>query len=377
MDDNISILSRNNSSNNDSSSERESINERFIEENLDDSNNGIKDREKLCFGCDLEKIEFYIYNCGNGLCNQCNIEHVKAQLEKYRTKVFSSSIKFICPGSCKCLVEDNEKILSVMSLSHRTFYNEILFKMYISKANDIISCPISSCPFLGIIKTGCSEKYECNLCNHKWEEYTKINFDMCTLMKWYNEISISNIKSYFKKFIITKYCNNCNSPIEKNEGCKHIECNRCEYSFCWKCTENWKDHKELACMGIYSNEWEETFRPDFIPFLFFGVLFFFCLKFILTFTFIIKLFIMILNLAIFLALLFFNSFAVFMNANKLLKGERTQLVFFLKLLFLFTIEIILFYFKLHPFSEKWYYIANFTSIGLTLSIGFIKKSIFN
>ena len=112
MDDNISILSRNNSSNNDSSSERESINERFIEENLDDSNNGIKDREKLCFGCDLEKIEFYIYNCGNGLCNQCNIEHVKAQLEKYRTKVFSSSIKFICPGSCKCLVEDNEKILS-------------------------------------------------------------------------------------------------------------------------------------------------------------------------------------------------------------------------------------------------------------------------
>ena len=47
MDDNISILSRNNSSNNDSSSERESINERFIEENLDDSNNGIKYSEKL------------------------------------------------------------------------------------------------------------------------------------------------------------------------------------------------------------------------------------------------------------------------------------------------------------------------------------------
>jgi hypothetical protein len=360
-----------------SNSDEDLIDEESFKDDLNEDET--KDREKLCFGCDSETDNFYMYDCGNGLCQECNREHIKAQLEKYKTKVFSQGIKFICPGSCKCLVEDNEKVVSSMSPTILDFYQEILLKMYINRTPDIITCPRSSCSFAGIIKPGCAEKYECNLCKYQWEEDNNCqSLNFYKMFKTLPEtLSIINLKSYIKKFLITKYCNFCNSPIEKNEGCKHIECNRCEYSFCWKCTENWKVHQEIACMGLFSNEWEESFRPDFIPLLFIGIGIFFLLKFVFTFTLMITLLVYLIKIVIFGGMIFLNCFAVFFNTKKLMKGERTKAKFILKLLILVVIEFVLHYFNLHPFSEKWYYRFDFVSVFLTVVIGLMTKSIYN
>lgn len=40
----------------------------------------------------------------------------------------------------------------------------------------------------------------------------------------------------------TKKCPNCNSAIEKNGGCHHMQCRTCNYQFCWECMENWNTH---------------------------------------------------------------------------------------------------------------------------------------
>jgi hypothetical protein len=374
--DNVREIDDNMFDNDVSNSEEDLIDEESFKDDLNVSET--KDREKLCFGCDSETDNFYMYDCGNGLCRECNREHIKAQLEKYKTKVFSQGIKFICPGSCKCLVEDNEKVVSCMTPAILVFYQEILLKMYINRTPDIITCPRSSCSFAGIIKQGCAEKYECNLCNYQWEEDNN-----CQSLKIYKlfktlpeSLSIINIKSYIKKFLITKYCNFCNSPIEKNEGCKHIECNRCEYSFCWKCTENWKVHQEIACMGLFSNEWEESFRPDFTPLLFVGIVIVFLLKFIFTFTLMITLLIYLCKFSLFGGMIYLNCFAVFFITKKLVKGERTKGVF-VQLLILGSLEFVLHYFDLHPFSEKWYYRFDLVSVLLTVIIGFMTKSIYN
>lgn len=41
----------------------------------------------------------------------------------------------------------------------------------------------------------------------------------------------------------TKTCPNCFSMIEKDGGCLHMTCYKCEHEFCWECGDNWEDHR--------------------------------------------------------------------------------------------------------------------------------------
>ena len=38
----------------------------------------------------------------------------------------------------------------------------------------------------------------------------------------------------------TKLCPECELRIEKNEGCDHMTCLRCEFEFCWQCRASWE-----------------------------------------------------------------------------------------------------------------------------------------
>lgn len=339
----------------------------------------IKDRSKLCYVCDMSQID-YFFACGNGLCNDCVKEHLKAQLDKYQTKILSNNIKFHCPGSCKCN-ESSKQMEMLMDQEVHSKYQDILFKMYLSKASDVIQCPRSSCPGYGFNSDDSSRKIlnifnlndkclECPICNHKWSDNSQYSlFSLFNIKNYWNKISPSNIKSVIKKYITTKYCNNCNAPIEKAEGCKHMECNRCDYSFCWKCTVNWSSHHELSCMGLLSNEYEESFRPDFIYtlllFLFVVFLFKFLFSFIIIF-YLIKIFI---KLCVFTAqLVFVDAFFIY-GAFRALFKYRNKCKFYTIIILALLIECILYFFELHPFSQKAYFYVEMITMPLYLVYG--------
>ena len=59
----------------------------------------------------------------------------------------------------------------------------------------------------------------------------------------------------------TKQCPNCRKPIEKNQGCNHMTCNRdvggCGFEFCWLCNGKWSDHGSSTGGYYKCNKYEE------------------------------------------------------------------------------------------------------------------------
>lgn len=53
---------------------------------------------------------------------------------------------------------------------------------------------------------------------------------------------------------LTKPCPQCQSPIEKRGGCKHIKC-RCGFEFCYGCLAPWKlAHLATPCSAVHDHE---------------------------------------------------------------------------------------------------------------------------
>ncbi|KAG7266220.1 hypothetical protein CRUP_026942 [Coryphaenoides rupestris] len=54
--------------------------------------------------------------------------------------------------------------------------------------------------------------------------------------------------------LISKCCPSCQAQIEKNEGCLHMTCAKCNHGFCWRCLKPWKPtHKDYYnCSAMVS-----------------------------------------------------------------------------------------------------------------------------
>ncbi|XP_039298971.1 uncharacterized protein LOC111051560 isoform X2 [Nilaparvata lugens] len=60
----------------------------------------------------------------------------------------------------------------------------------------------------------------------------------------------------------SKPCPNCQSPIQKSEGCNHMKCSKCKYDFCWVCLESWKRHNSTTGGYFRCNRFEAVHKAD-------------------------------------------------------------------------------------------------------------------
>ena len=54
-------------------------------------------------------------------------------------------------------------------------------------------------------------------------------------------------------FISVQACPKCQSIIEKDGGCNHVECYRCKHEFCWMCLSNCKASHSMRCSRYEEN----------------------------------------------------------------------------------------------------------------------------
>ncbi|MGH0150091.1 UNVERIFIED_CONTAM: hypothetical protein FKN15_039691 [Acipenser sinensis] len=64
--------------------------------------------------------------------------------------------------------------------------------------------------------------------------------------------------------LISKRCPSCQAQIEKNEGCLHMTCAKCNHGFCWRCLKSWKpthkDYYNCAAMVSKAARQEKKFQ---------------------------------------------------------------------------------------------------------------------
>jgi hypothetical protein len=82
----------------------------------------------------------------------------------------------------------------------------------------------------------CSNVY-CLDCEQNYYGKRKSHNNLsCAEFKLANQIDSETLNWISKN---TKSCPNCKIAIQKNDGCNHMTCYRCNYHFCWICLEKW------------------------------------------------------------------------------------------------------------------------------------------
>ncbi len=64
----------------------------------------------------------------------------------------------------------------------------------------------------------------------------------CDLYKNWKSIEKSTDATEIWLQACTKECPKCKSRIQKNAGCQHMTCKKCNFHFCWICLQDWSIH---------------------------------------------------------------------------------------------------------------------------------------
>ncbi|KAL6063017.1 DNA-dependent ATPase protein rad54 [Balamuthia mandrillaris] len=161
--------------------------------------------------------------CHHWFCNGCYAQYLQVQINDGSTDAIR------CPFlQCNYIVD------------HVTIASLISREMFV-KCEYVIEAPMKTGPAsqrtasLGVI-CDCGQSW-CFTCHEECHFPAT-----CEEAKWfydrYGRDRISDDEDLSIKWIEgnTKHCPRCNASIQKNGGCNHMKCTKCQYDFCWVCS---------------------------------------------------------------------------------------------------------------------------------------------
>ncbi|XP_016847250.2 cullin-9 isoform X1 [Anolis carolinensis] len=198
--------------------------------------------------------------CMHYCCKSCWNEYLTTRIEQ------NLILNCICPISDCPAQPTTDFIRSIISSKEviAKQYEKALLRGYVECCSNLTWCtnPQGCDQILCKEGLGCGEA--CSKCS--WISCFNCNFPeahypaSCSHMsQWmddggfYEGMTVEAQSKHLAK-LISKRCPSCQAQIEKNEGCLHMTCAKCNHGFCWRCLKPWKPtHKDYYnCSAMVS-----------------------------------------------------------------------------------------------------------------------------
>ncbi|CAK5085356.1 unnamed protein product [Meloidogyne enterolobii] len=181
-------------------------------------------------------------DCGHGFCKSCWQMHIETQLQN------GVSSHITCMNTNCSLICQKDFVLDLLknqSCEIISKYEQTLFRDFVSSHPYLRLCLGSDCDKIIFCNTSKAHRVICSNCNIKFCFKCGSDYHApasCEIIKkWLVKCADdSETANYISAH--TKDCPNCNSCIEKNGGCNHMQCSKCRHHFCWMCFRDWKTH---------------------------------------------------------------------------------------------------------------------------------------
>ncbi|KAF0978620.1 hypothetical protein FDP41_002440 [Naegleria fowleri] len=181
--------------------------------------------------------------CSHAFCDNCWKSHIESKINEGKQQIF-------CPEvGCNSIIDD-DIISKFVSGEKKQKFERKFIESYVEDNKSVKWCPSTPCcgrcvrvnvPHTTPLEIECTcgqifcfacTKYPhspatCNMLT-AWQKKCK---DDSETFNWLN--------------CNTKDCPKCGTPIEKNGGCNHMHCQKCQHHWCWVCRKDF-DHKTYS-----------------------------------------------------------------------------------------------------------------------------------
>ncbi|XP_065489003.1 cullin-9-like isoform X2 [Caloenas nicobarica] len=209
--------------------------------------------------------------CMHYCCKPCWSEYLATRIEQ------NMVVSCTCPISECCAQPTAAFICSIISSEEIIAkYEKALLRGYVECCSNLTWCTNPQGCDQILLKDGLGYGAACSKCS--WISCFSCNFPeahypaSCSHMsQWvddngYYEGMTSEAQSKHLAKLISKHCPSCQAQIEKNEGCLHMTCVKCNHDFCWRCLKPWRPtHKDYYnCSAMVSKAaWQEKRFQDY------------------------------------------------------------------------------------------------------------------
>ncbi|OWK53582.1 Cullin-9 [Lonchura striata] len=209
--------------------------------------------------------------CMHYCCKPCWREYLTTRIEQ------NMVVNCTCPIS-ECRAQPTTAFIYSIVSSEEVIakYEKALLRRYVECCSNLTWCTNPQGCDQILLKDGLGYGAACSKCS--WISCFNCSFPeahypaSCSHMsRWvdddgYYEGMTSEAQSKHLAKLISKHCPNCQAQIEKNEGCLHMTCAKCNHGFCWRCLKPWRpNHKDYYnCSAMVSKAaWQEKRFQDY------------------------------------------------------------------------------------------------------------------
>ncbi|XP_055297193.1 E3 ubiquitin-protein ligase ariadne-1-like [Sitodiplosis mosellana] len=193
----------------------------------------------ICFS-DFSQLDIVGLGCDHEYCKDCWRQYLTIKISD------DGHAESICCPATKCgIAVDDVTVMQLVSDENtRQKYQHLMTNSFVEHNHSLRWCPSPGCSLavkanhLIAYRQNCKCQCGQNFCfNCGDDSHDPIP---CNLMKNWKKNDNDKTIEYLTKY--TKCCPKCHSIIEKNGGCNHMTCRKCNHEFCWLCFGNWKGH---------------------------------------------------------------------------------------------------------------------------------------